>query len=638
LVALAAVICWNHDPAAADLAEQMLMVADHHGDRTANWSDAMAYLAVRHRSAAAPLANCPAFVGVADVRLDNRQELTAELVGNDRGPPSDVELLLLGFLRWGEQLAHRLVGDFAFMIWSPEQRYLYVARDPFGTRPLYYSNSATRFAAASEVEQLLALEGTEDRLDDRAVLNYLTGAPCDPRQTLFAPIQRLLPGHWLRVTPERLVEERYWSPPFSVAVGRSPQESVEAFRHHFRNAVARRLVGDSPVIAQLSGGLDSSSIVCTANELLQPQKTGAPKVHVSSALYPGLSCDESVYIQPVLEQTGFPHEGWDGTAAAPVAQEQPCAGHPWAGHDPNTLEGDFRLARRLGAKAMLSGFGGDELLFEAGVFRELAQSGQWVTFIRQIWLGAHYSTRSRWSFLREALDPLVPMAWRQRLRDWRKVPADGPPAWLSHRLQQLWRDAPVGAPEAVKGLDGATAQQTWDWLTRPALSRAIELQVLRAARQGVELRYPFLDRTLAEFVLTLPVSHRLPEGRMKRLLRTAMTGILPPVIASRSQATTFNAVLVLLFEKNRASFHTFFTDGEWLAEPYVDRQTIFELFARLDHKSGKIAGPEKAEHVLNLLDALQLERWLHTLASRKRPSSPGVADEPRTRPFDAPHE
>ena len=152
----------------------------------------------REHTAVQPLHDQPNGIWVvADVRLDNREELNETLQGRRHPIPSDPELLVLGYRRWGNNLAGHLIGDFAFVLWDERDRTLYAARDPFGVRPLYYHSNARRLVFATEVVQVLALKDFERKIEERAVIDYLSDNYQHDRETFFEHIFRVLPGHYV---------------------------------------------------------------------------------------------------------------------------------------------------------------------------------------------------------------------------------------------------------------------------------------------------------------------------------------------------------------------------------------------------------------------------------------------------------
>lgn len=543
---------------------------------------------------------------VADLRLDNREELRDQLfVGADE---SDGALLLAGYRRWQHGLADHLVGDFALLIWDGAAESLYAARDPFGVRPLYFHRANGCLAFASEVEQLLTLEHVAKRIDDRAVADYLTGEARYPRSTFFRDVERVEPGHWLLARHGAVSQQRYWQPPAGEQRRLSRAECLDEFRRRFFRGVRDRLGSQRPVVAQLSGGLDSSAIVGAAWQLVQDGVIERDACHLASAVYPGLPCDESRFIDAVCRHAQFPHEQWDGTETEKTPSDDRLPAHPWGMGKFGSVAGDWRIAHRLQARVILSGFGGDELLFERGVFADLAAAGRWLELLQQCRLAPRYSTRSARFFLFGALRALVPAPLRRLYRRALPAPAKPVPSWWGEKLRGLAEvgtdDGPTAAPRRFAS---HTQQTTWNWLTQPGFLLALEWQVHEAARQGLELRFPYLDRRLVQFILALPCEQRLPNGRMKRLLRDALSACLPACIAERRQVTTFEANIELQFRRSVPAVTAILQQTPWHSAPYVDRAGAGEL---LNVLTAAPAGTLDWTEVATLWNIALLENWL----------------------------
>src|SRR5579863_8209599 len=238
----------------------------------------------------------------ADVRIDNRAELSTEL--ELRGAKlDDGELILHAYQRWGQCLAEKLAGDFSFAILDLRHKTLFCARDHFGCKPFYYCYTPGHlFAFASEIKALLSLPDAPRKLNEAKVAAFL--APVlqniDDAGTFYAGIFRLPPAHTLTVTPDGILLRRYWSldPSRELKLG-SDQDYAEAFRALFTEAVRCRLRGTSPIGCMLSGGLDSSSVACVAQGLFEAQRS--PGLHTFSAVLSDASeCGESPFINEIL--------------------------------------------------------------------------------------------------------------------------------------------------------------------------------------------------------------------------------------------------------------------------------------------------------------------------------------------------
>lgn len=598
---IAAAISWNGDPLVPELVHRMLDALPQRGGQRHVLQPQIGVALGTVDATEPPPPFC-----VADLRLDNRAELN-RVLGHDASV-SAAQMLRHGHDRWGTALADRLRGDFAFAIWDANRRRLHAARDPFGVRPLFYHATSVRLLLASTVESLVAAGASEGHLDEGTVREFLAGDHRRFRETFFAGIFRVLPGHWLLATPQGSREERYWHPPARDIRGR-PDDYPRAFRALFRAAVADRLQGPALIAAQLSGGLDSSSIVCMADEIARNAKGPAPRLHTVSAVYPGLECNETAFIHTVSRQVRFPGHSWDGTEPNPLAPLEPCIAHPWAGTSLAGMDGDLRLARQIGAGVLLGGFGGDELLFERGVFRDLAARGQWLTLLLQtVFAPGVYSSRTGAEFLEDAIRGALPASLRRAYRKFRPRPPAVPPPGLA--APPPWEETAVPPRGPFRDF---TRQCLWNWLTRPNLWWSVELQVLRAARQGIEMRFPFLDRRLADFLLAIPAEHRLPRGRMKRLLRQAMTGCLPTAILQRKSVTAFDCLAAVAFRQHRATLRGLFGEDKWFAKPYVDQKNVRRLFETLDKDPAYWLN---TSNCATLLQIAQFEVWLRVLHDR----------------------
>jgi asparagine synthase (glutamine-hydrolysing) len=617
MVRLAVVIAWSGEPSCSALVERMLDVFPHqdHQRHVLTPERGVALGLIERKELALASAESARTWCVANLRLDNRQELHEVLCGKDHPPLPDSQLLVLGYERWGTDLADHLRGDFAFVIWDSDRRCLYAARDPFGVRLLYYHAGPDRLIVASEIGQLVVPGVVGGRLEDRVVLDYLRTEHHHAHETMFRDIFRVLPGHWLLATCNGPRQQRYWHPPAKEIRFARRADYPREFGRLFRRAVGDRLDAEHPQVAQMSGGLDSSAIVCMADDIIGHGSGDRPKVHVCSAVYPGLECDETPWIDTVARKIRLPTHRWNGANPAPLEPSEPWIAYPWEGGSPSSLEGDLKLALQIGASAILSGFGGDELLFEGGVFQDLAADGRWLALLENTLLAPGiYAAAPPTFFLLDAIRKSLPGVLRRGYRHWRPRPVQAPPEWLSQRLRDLWRNEALPLdPSGNTSGRCATQQFTWRWLTRPHTVWSIELHVIRAAHHGLEVRFPYLDRRLADFVLAVPYAHRLPRGRMKLLLREAMKGLLPRPIIDRRRVTGFQCLAPLEFSRHREQLRALLWGERWLCEPYVEQKVLRKIFERVDKDPFECSNCQDVRCVQHIA---QLELWLRALTDR----------------------
>ncbi|MEP7356295.1 MAG: asparagine synthase-related protein, partial [Anaerolineales bacterium] len=215
-----------------------------------------------------PLASADGQLAItADARIDNRDELFG-LLGLADHSLADSALILAAYAKWGERCPEHLLGDFAFAIWDAGKQALFCARDHLGNRPLFYHQAPGFAAIASEIKALLVLPQVPRRLNERRIAEYLATLHDDTAITFYQDIHRLPPAHSLTLSRAGAKLERYWAlDPARALPPASDEAYADGFRELFTEAVRCRLRSAYPVGAMLSGGLDSSSIVCVARQL-----------------------------------------------------------------------------------------------------------------------------------------------------------------------------------------------------------------------------------------------------------------------------------------------------------------------------------------------------------------------------------
>lgn len=246
----------------------------------------------------------------ADARIDNRRELFDVL--DIATPPErtpDSHLIVAAYEKWGEQCLEQLVGAFAFVIWDGRNERVFCARDHLGIKPFYYYQAEDVLAFGSEIKALLCLEEVPRRLNETRIGDYLTSTFHDTESTFYEDVLRLPPAHSLTVSPRRTSLQEYWSldPSRTIALD-SDEEYAERLCELFTEVVRCRLRSIHPVGSTLSGGLDSSSVVCMAQQLLadKPDETSNSELQAFSAIFDDVpESDEREYIDHVLERTGL---------------------------------------------------------------------------------------------------------------------------------------------------------------------------------------------------------------------------------------------------------------------------------------------------------------------------------------------
>lgn len=550
---------------------------------------------------------------VADGRLFNRDELADQLQVGDRGALALADLLTAGYRRWGVDLVRRLDGEFALAIWDAPRRRLLMARDPFGARPLFYMSTSARSWFGSEPKQFLSQPGVAVEPDPLIVGEYLLGRFEELDRTFFRGVRRLRPGHLLVIAEGRGEPRPYWLPrPGGEPAGGG--DCVERFQIALRRAVRRRLVDGRPNAAHLSGGLDSTSIVVSAANLARDRSWSLTTV---SCRFPGLDCDESGHIRRVASSIPFEHRFVAPLALDPLADLEADL---WRLDSPfaDLQRGQFvalsRAITERGARIVLTGLGGDEVVLEECYLQDLAVAGRWALLLAEAARASRYTREGAVSLLRDALRPVAPAPvrrlyrWLRGRREWR------PPAWAAPEFVEQFRSwpEPPASPHAV--FPSRTQNTILRNVQHPELCWALEALECRAAEAGYLPSHPFLDRGLVEMVLAMPLAERIPRGRLKRLLRDGPGRELPETVRERRDKTLFDSFDRHLMARDwRRLRERVLGGGEWLSAPYVSRGGVDRLFERCHD-----AGVGDARLRQDLWRIATLELWLRQLGRYNR--------------------
>ena len=602
-----------------------------------------------------PLAHAaPASWIVADARIDNRGELAAILRVAEPSRTTDVELIVRAYERWGRRCVEHLVGDFAFALWDGEARELYCARDPMGVKPLYYFESADLFVFASEAKALFTVEGVPREIDPVEVAKFVEGAIDDRTRTHFKGIRRLPAAHWMTVARRGSLVSQYWKPDAEreIHFPRS-EEYAEAFREVFTEAVRARMRSVHAVGAALSGGLDSSSITCTARELRRA--AGGAPIHSFSLIFPSLPAhdlrmiDERRFIDSVVRDGGVLPTFVRGDDLSPAADVDAILGsldEPYPAFNLYLHRAMYQAASERGARVFLDGFDGDTAVSHGfGRFNGLVTRGEWDTFEREMRALAERRRVGPAALLAHiGLPHLAMLARRHRWAEWARAArqlrrrfelplADtvinqglrpATPAFVRATYRAIRGTTPptrsLLLPEVVRVLraraDGASVDEVENFtstereshmqgLAQPAYQLTLEMADQCAAAFGVEPRYPFFDRRLIEFCVALPDSEKLADGWPRLVFRRAMEGILPPEIQWRSDKGNLSPNFHRTLREAQATMGDVAADSSLAA--YVDVRAVSEMRRRYCAESTTLAGSEDGHALFRLM---VLERWL----------------------------
>ncbi len=481
--------------------------------------------------------------------LELRDELAAE--GRAFTTETDSEVLLTALAAWGEGALDKLRGMFAFLFWDDRDKRLFAARDRFGIKPLYLAATSHGVAFSSEIKQLLGLPGLGSRMNLARVHDFLDSGISDHTQeTLFADVLQVRAGEclWVETSPRIKTRRRRWyAAEAGAPLNIGETEAADRFGGLLTDAVRLHLRSDVPVGSCLSGGVDSSSIVCLMAKMIRSRGAEAPVTTVS-ACYAEKSADERSFIDMVVARAGsrpcyvFPRAEDVLDLAARITWHQD---EPFGSTSIFAQWCVFEEARKAGVKVMLDGQGADEQL--AGYhwlfpyyMADLARRARLSMLLRTLLERRHWHGAPVTQQVMYALARLLPEGAAKVLRRLRRRRD-----WLASNLisrhggalsaEATAREA-LGLPSSARDLAGLCV----------FLTHAYNLQMLlhwedrNSMAHSVEARVPFLDHPLVEFSLALGGQHKMIGGETKRVLRRAMSGILPDAIRDRRDKLGFS--------------------------------------------------------------------------------------------------
>ncbi len=454
----------------------------------------------------------------------------------------DTEVLLAAYAQWGEAALGRLRGMFAFAIWDNRENSLFLARDPFGIKPLYYRHDDQRLVFASELTALLASGRETGVIDPVSVADYLGWFAVPAPRTIYRDIFSLRPGECATFRSGRLDIRSYWSfrsAPADEPICTSAHDFTRELRARLDDTIRAHLVADVPVGAFLSGGLDSAVVVGLMS------KAGGTPLRTFSIGFDEMGYSEAEAAAATARHFGTDHHASvlnGGQVASDIEKLLAALDQP-TGDGINTYYAS-QAAHAGGVTVALSGLGGDELFGGYPSFRDLPRLAQWLPAWRALPRVARSgiisrlqrgSTRSRKlaDFLQHGRD-LNELGALQRT-----VLAENTRRSLLSPdvLQAIGRRAPHH-PELdtlARELEGAS---TFDVISAWELRTYMADVLLRdsdvmSMRHSLELRVPFVDRPLVEWLRRQPEIFKRSSGQAKSALAAAVADLLPPGLAQR---------------------------------------------------------------------------------------------------------
>jgi asparagine synthase (glutamine-hydrolysing) len=504
----------------------------------------------------------------------NYLELRAELeaLGFVFHTSSDTEVLLASYVCWGARCLERFNGMWSFAIHDERDNTLFCARDRFGVKPFYYLDTNGQFAFGSEIRQLLPLVESRVAEDDMVRDFLVCGLTDHTNRTFFKGIEKLPPGHWLRVdvSSGQATIERYYSLVPS-PMGSDEAKAPDLVRELLDDATRLRLRSDVRVGTCLSGGLDSSSVATLAARRYALGSN--ERFFAITAVSEQVSNNEETYAAEIAARSELnwlrtkpTYEDFASTAETLLEVQE----EPFAGPSIMMQYEVMKTARSHGVIVLLDGQGGDETLL--GYHRYYAA-----------WLLDHFQRASVGGFLAAFSDAMRAGISPRRLLMY--LFGVG-----SSRLRAAiyrWRyaflrnpDLPESLRRFARKMRDAQGMQVLE-ITETNLPMLLRFEDKNSMRFGIETRLPFLDYRFVEFALSLPTRIKLNKGWAKWPLRAAMQDLLPAGINWRRDKIGFAAPDQLWLTQHSPAMYDKVINSALLAR-YVDLAAVRKKFYRLD--------------------------------------------------------
>ncbi len=554
----------------------------------------------------------------------NYIELRAELKNRGREffTQSDTEVILQAYEEWGDDCLNRFNGMWSFALWDVRKGRLFCSRDRFGVKPFYYYWDGEYFAFASEIKALLRYPVINARPNTEAIYRYLISGQSEGiNNTFFDCIKQLEPGHSLTVSESGLSQHRYYTLGFNSELGVFDEKRLLSHSQEFmgllKDAIKIRLRSDVSLGVCLSGGIDSSAIVCIVNELLKTngysRSVIGDRQRTFSACYASGVCDERKFIQEVLMTTDvdtyytFPTgKGlWEEMDTLIWHMEEPFGSTSIYAH-----WDVMRLAKEHRVPVILDGQGADEMMAGYHTYlnvylSHLLYEKRWRTYwrefnaIRRITNNPVFSV---YSFLIPLYNALPTDMRTQMLNNFvkKRILKIQDPGLLNRSF--LAKRSGEDRTKIESNLQTALLKSETEY----GLIEQLRYDDKISMAFSLETRVPYVDYRLVEFVFSLPACYKIHDGWTKYLLRAGTKGLLPEAIRWRKDKLGFPTPERAWLRGNKKKVQEIFGNKNFRASDYLNQKQIL-------HNLDSLLGGESSDGLSAIWKPLNLELWLQRM-------------------------
>ena len=499
------------------------------------------------------------YILVFNGEIYNYLELREQLfsIGYSFESDSDTEVLLTAWIEWGEGCLDKLIGMFSFVVFDKFKGTLHCARDPFGIKPLFFSASQGSFLFASEMRGITKLAGQSLELDQNSALQFLAKGHYDRSVSTFAAgISHLKPGHllFLNLNESSIdVEIKRWWKPKNLNLNRlSFHQAADQLRELFLSSVELHMRSDVRIAAALSGGLDSSAILCALRKL-QPEA----EIHSFSYISDDKNTSEEIWVDKVNDSLFAKAHKIHITRDEMLSDLDDLIstqGEPFGSTSIYAQYKVFQSAQENGVKVVLDGQGADEIFagyhgYQNSRIDTLFSHGQYTTLMRFLYQWGTFPGRPKNQTYQYALSKLLPQNLKTFLSSFRSNLIY--PEWLNDEIE-FDEKSDFDIAEISRAFDTSVPRQLLSDLTSTSLPALLRHADRNSMRWSIESRVPFLTSEIVNFALSLPENYLISNsGETKSILRAALRGIVPEEVLFRKDKVGFQTPEISLLRDSK---------------------------------------------------------------------------------------
>ena len=523
----------------------------------------------------------------ADARIDNREELSKLLdLDNSENVPDSL-FILKAYDKWGESCPEKLLGDFAFAIWDKDKEQLFCARDHMGVKPFYYYLDDDMFVFATEIKALFCVPGVPYKLNKLIVAFHFIPIANERILTFYEKILRLPAAHDIKINQSDSVIRTFWvlNPDLEIRMD-SDEDYINKFKEIFDEAVTCRLRSAFPVGFELSGGLDSSSVVSVAKKNLKNKEY----IDTFSLITNFAEGDEKYYIQKMINQGGIKPHFLFVDEISPLKDIEKIIWHsdkPIAAANAALFWSLYKIIHNNDIRVLLNGICGDSVLSHGqNYLKELTIKLELKRLIEEVKCVSKIRNVNPLNvFLYKVLVPMVPVSINNLIN--RNKWGEG-----DFILNNKEINKKLNIEENYKIFNNilhnfrSAKEFHYFLIVQSSHQNVLEFIDSTASAFFIENRYPFFDKRLIEFCYGIPTEQKFKFGWDRRILRSSMTNNLPEEIQWRPHKKFLTSVWeqnLLKYEKNYLD-EIIYKKNEVL-DTFFDPSNIIKIYERYRNKS-----------------------------------------------------